>query len=74
MLGGDPLELLAVALATVDFVKAGRRVARPTYYGGAGENVVHERSGLSAVKQASAILGFQTNNHNSTLYCWVDIS
>jgi len=58
MLGGDLQEFLAVRVTAFDFVETTRRVARPADHGSAGENIVHERSGLGAVKQAGASLGF----------------
>ena len=58
VLGGDHHEVLAVRVTTLDFVKTTRRVARPADNGSACENIVHERSGLGAVKQAGARLGF----------------
>jgi hypothetical protein len=64
MTGGDDDEFLAVGVAALDFVKTARRVSGPSDDGSACENIVHERSGLSAVKQAGARLGFQTNSHS----------
>jgi hypothetical protein len=58
MLGGDLHEFLAVRVTAFDFVKTTRRVARPADHGSACENIVHKRSGLGAVKQAGARLGF----------------
>jgi hypothetical protein len=58
MLGGDHHELLAVRVTALFFVKTTRRVPRPADNGSARENIVHERSGLGAVKQAGARLGF----------------
>jgi hypothetical protein len=58
MLEGDHQELLAVRVTALYFVKTTRRVARPADNGSAGENIVHERSGLRTVKQAGARLGF----------------
>ena len=58
MLGGDPHELLAVRVTAVYFVKTIRRVARPGDNGSACENIMHEGSGLGAIKQAGARLGF----------------
>ena len=58
MLGGDDHEFLAVGVAALDFVKTTRRVSRPSDNGSACENIVHERSGLGAVKQTGARLGF----------------
>ena len=58
MLGGDHYELLAVRVTTLYFVKTTRRVTRPADNGSACENIVHERSGLGAVKQAGARFGF----------------
>jgi hypothetical protein len=65
ILSGDSLEFLAVAVAAVDFVKAGRWIAGPSYDRGSGERIVHKRSGLSGVKQTSARFGFQAYNHSS---------
>ena len=59
MRGGDHHEVLAVRVTTLDFVKTTRRVARPADNGRACENIVHERSGLGAVKQAGARFSFQ---------------
>jgi len=58
MLGGDDHELLAVRVTALYFIKTTRRVARPADNGRARENIVHERSGLGAVKQAGTRLGF----------------
>jgi hypothetical protein len=58
MLEGDPHELLAVRVTAVYFVKTTRRVARPDDNGSARENIVHERSGFGAIKQAGARLVF----------------
>jgi hypothetical protein len=58
ILGGDHYELLTVRVTAVDFVKTSRRIARPADNGCTRENVVHERSGLGAVKQAGARLSF----------------
>lgn len=54
----DLEEQLAICVAAVELIKAAWRVARPADYWGAGENIVHERSGLSAVEQARTGLGF----------------
>jgi hypothetical protein len=48
--GSDRLELLAVTVSAVYFVKTARWVAGPPDDGSAGENIVHERSGSSAVE------------------------
>jgi hypothetical protein len=58
MLGGDLHEFLAVRGTAFDFVKTTWRVARPADHGSACENIVHKRSGLGAVKQTGARLGF----------------
>jgi hypothetical protein len=58
MLGGDHHEFLAVRVTALYFVKTTRWVARPADNGSACENIVHERAGLGAVKQAGARLGF----------------
>jgi hypothetical protein len=58
ILGGDPHELLTVGVAAVYFVKTSRRIARPADDWRTRENIVHERSGLGAVKQAGARLSF----------------
>jgi len=58
MLRGDHHELLAVRVTALYFVKTTRWVARPADNGSACENIVHERSGLGAVKQAGARFGF----------------
>jgi hypothetical protein len=58
MSGGDRRELLAVRVAAFYFIKTARRIARPGNYGSAGENIVHERARLGAVKQAGAGFGF----------------
>jgi len=58
MLGGDHQELLAIRVTALYFVKTTRRVARPADNGSSRENIVHKRSGLGAVKQAGARLGF----------------
>jgi hypothetical protein len=61
--GGDRRELLAVRVAALYFIKTARRVARPGDYRSAGENIVHERARLGAVKQASAGFGLYTKSH-----------
>jgi hypothetical protein len=58
ILGGDPHELLTVRVTAVYFVKTSRRIAGPADDWRTRENIVHERSGLGAVKQAGARLSF----------------
>ena len=58
MLRGDHHEFLAIDVAALYFVKTAGRVSRPSDNRSPCENVVHERSGLGAVKQAGARLGF----------------
>jgi hypothetical protein len=58
MLRGDTHEFLAIQLAALDFVKAAGGISRPSDNRSACQNIVHERSWLGAVKQASARLGF----------------
>jgi hypothetical protein len=58
ILGGDDHEFLAIGIAALDFVKTAGRVSRPSDNRSACENIVHERSRLGAVKQASARFGF----------------
>ena len=54
MLRGKHHEFLAIDFAALDFVKTAGRVARPSDHWSPCENIVHERSGLGAVKQAGA--------------------
>jgi hypothetical protein len=68
MLRGDYHKLLAVLVAAVYFVKTTRRIAGPADDGRTCKNIVHERSGLGAVKQAGARVSFQSNSHDSTLF------
>ena len=68
MPGGNHLEFLTIRVAAVYFVKTSWRVARPPDNGSSCEKFVHERPGLSAVEQASARFGFQTNHHCPSLY------
>ena len=70
MAGSDRLEFLAVTVGAVYFVKTARRVASPSDNGSACKNIVHERSGLGAVEQAGARLGFQANDH-SPQFIWM---
>jgi hypothetical protein len=63
MPGGDLHEFLAVRVIALYFVKATRRIAGPANNGSTGENLMHGRAGLRAIKQAGARLGFQTNSH-----------
>ena len=58
ILGGDYHELLTVRVTAVYFVKTSRRIAGPADDWRTRENIVHERSGLGAVKQAGARLSF----------------
>jgi hypothetical protein len=58
ILGGDHHELLTVRVTAVYFIKTSRRIAGPADNGRTGEDIVHERSGLRAVKQAGARLSF----------------
>jgi hypothetical protein len=58
ILGGDHHELLTVRVTAVYFVKTSRRIAGPADNGRTREDIVHERSGLSAVEQAGARLSF----------------
>src|SRR5262245_26229834 len=63
MFRGDCQQLPAVRVAAIDFVKTAWRIAGSTDDGSAGENIVDERSGLGAVKQAGARFNFQSNSH-----------
>ena len=65
---GDRQELLTVGAAAVYLIKPTRRVARSADHRSARKNIVDERSGLAAVKQAGAPVSSQTNNHSSSLY------
>jgi hypothetical protein len=57
MFGGHSDELLTIGVAAVYFVKPSWRIARPADNRRAREHIVHERSRLSAVKQAGARFG-----------------
>ena len=65
---GDRQELLTLGAAAVYLVKPTRRVAGSADHGRARKNIVDERSGLAAVKQAGAPVSSQTDNHSSSLY------
>jgi len=65
---GDRQELLTVGAAAVYLVKPTRRVAGSADHRSARKNIVDERSGLAAVKQAGAPVSSQTDNHSSSLY------
>jgi hypothetical protein len=58
MLGSHDHEFLAIDVAALDFVKTAGRVSRPSNNRSPCKNIVHERSGLGAVKQAGARFGF----------------
>ena len=58
MLRGNYQKFLAIDLAAFDFVKTAGRVSRPSDNRSPGKDIVHERSGLGAVKQAGPRLGF----------------
>jgi hypothetical protein len=58
VLRGNHHEFLAIDLAALDLVKTAGRVSRPSDNRSPCEDIVHERSGLGAVKQAGARLGF----------------
>jgi hypothetical protein len=58
MLRGDHHKFLAIDFAALDFVKTAGRVSRPSDNRSPGKDIVHERSGLGAVKQARPRLGF----------------
>ena len=60
---GDRQELLTLGAAAVYLVKPTRRVAGSADHRSARKNIVDERSGLAAVKQAGAPVSSQTNNH-----------
>jgi hypothetical protein len=64
MLGGNRHELPAVRVAAIYLVQTAWRVAGSTNDRSTRENIVDERSGLSAVKQASARFNFQSNSHD----------
>ena len=57
MLRGHSDELLTVGVAAIYFVTAAWRIPDPADNGRAREHIVHERSRLSAVKQAGARFG-----------------
>ena len=65
MLGGNRHELPAVRVAAIDFVQTAWGVAGSTNDRSTRENVMDERSGLSAVKQAGARFNFQSNGHDA---------
>ena len=65
---GDRQELLTLGAAAVYLVKPTCRVAGSADHGRARKNIVDERSGLAAVKQAGAPVSSQTDNHSSSLY------
>jgi hypothetical protein len=68
MPGRHPLEFLTIRVAAVYFVKTTWRVTGSPDDRSPCENIVHERSGLGTIKQASAGFGFQTNDHGPSLY------
>jgi hypothetical protein len=58
MLRSNHHKFLAIDVAALDFVKTAGRVSRPSNNRSPCKNIVHERSGLGAVKQAGARFGF----------------
>jgi 16S rRNA G966 N2-methylase RsmD len=68
MLRSDYHKLPAVRVAAIDFVQTTRRIAGSADNGSTCKNIVHERSGLGAVKQAGARLSFQSNSHDPTFF------
>ena len=64
MLRGDCHELPTVCVAAIYFVQTAWRIAGSTDDGSTRENIVDERSGLGAVKQAGARFNFQSNSHD----------
>src|SRR5262245_20776881 len=68
MLSGNRHKLPAVRVAAIDFVQTAWRVAGSTNDRSTRENVMDERSGLGAVKQAGARFNFQSNSHDLTLF------
>jgi hypothetical protein len=58
MLGSNHHKFLTIDLAALDFVKTSGWVPRPSDDRSPCEDIVHQRSRLSAVKQAGSRLGF----------------
>jgi hypothetical protein len=63
MLRGDIHKLSAVGITAIYFIQTAGRIAGPADNGRTGENVVHDRSGLRAVKQTGPRLSFDSNSH-----------
>jgi len=59
MLRGDYHKLPAVRVAAIYFVQTTRLIAGSADNGSTRKYIVHERSGLGAVKQAGARFSFQ---------------
>lgn len=62
---GDCQEFLTISITAIHFIKAAGCITRPADNGRARENIMHQRSGLSAVQQAGAGFGCETNDHES---------